>query len=141
MAVRLRGKIICIDFYCYLPDGRKVRCVESTGLKHNERNRRISESKDKAIQFELKNGKFDYLHFFPNGSKSKYFNTPVSDMLFSDWWEEWLSEKSLKSNTAKSWNSSYECHIGPHFGHYSISPIGPARAAPSTVRVGLPPGR
>ena len=75
MAVRLRGKVIYIDFYCYLPDGRRVRCVESTGLKDNDRNWKIAESKNKAIQFELKHGSFDYLHFFPNGSKSKYFKT------------------------------------------------------------------
>jgi len=123
MAVRLRGKIIYIDFYCYLPDGSKVRCVESTALKDTERNRKIAESKDKAILYELKHGQFNYLHFFPDGSKSKYFKTPVVDILFSDWWEEWISEKSLKPNTAKSWNSSYRCHIGPYFGHYPISQI------------------
>ena len=64
MAVRSRGKTIYIDFYCYLPDGRKIRCVESTALKDTERNRKIVESKDKAIQYELKHGRFNYLHFF-----------------------------------------------------------------------------
>lgn len=123
MAIRVRGKILYIDFYCYLSDGRKVRCVESTGLRDNQRNSKIAEAKDKAVQYELKHGHFDYLHFFPHGSKAKYFNEPRANILLSEWWEEWISEKNLRTNTAKGWNSSYECHIGPYFGHYPVNQI------------------
>jgi integrase len=100
-----------------------VRCRESTGLRDNKKNRKIVESKDKAIKYELKHGKFNYLHFFPNGSKARYFKKQASDILFSEWWDKWISEKSLRYNTAKGWNSSYKVHIGPHFGHYDLSEI------------------
>jgi integrase len=123
MAVRARGKILYIDFYCYLPDGRKVRCVETTGLIDNQKNRKIAESKNKAIQYELKYGRFDYFHFFPYGSKAKYFENATIDPLFSEWWDDWLAEKSIRTNTAKGWNSSYRTHIGPYFGHYRLSQI------------------
>lgn len=123
MAVRIRNNILFLDFYCYLPDGRKTRCRESTGLSNTKKNCKIVESKDKAIRYELKHGKFNYLHFFPHGSKAHYFRQPSSDILFSDWWDQWLSEKSLRYNTSASWNSSYRCHIGPHFGHLKLSDI------------------
>ena len=123
MAVRTRGKIIYIDFYCFLPDGRKVRCVESTGLSDTQRNMKVAEDKNKAIQYELKHGHFDYLHFFPRGSKANFFRRPVKDMVFSAWWDQWISEKSLRLNTEKGLNSAYEKYIGPYFGHYPISRI------------------
>ena len=82
MAVRIRNNTLFLDYYCYLPDGRKMRCRESTGLCDNKKNRKIVEAKDKAIRYELKHGKFDYLHFFPHGSKVKYFREPSSDILF-----------------------------------------------------------
>ena len=44
-------------------------------------------------------------------------------MLFSEWWDEWIAEKSLKPTTERGWNSSYRCHIGPHFGHKLLSQI------------------
>lgn len=125
MAVRTEKKTntLFIDFYCYAPDGRKIRCRESTGLKDNKKNLKIAVAKNKAIQFELKHGKFDYLHFFPHGSKAHLFHSAPSDILFREWWDMWLSEKSLRYNTAKGWASSYRLHIGPHFGHYGLSQI------------------
>ncbi|MBW1825104.1 MAG: DUF3596 domain-containing protein [Deltaproteobacteria bacterium] len=125
MAVRIEKKtnILFIDFYCYTPDGRKTRCRESTGFKDNEKNRKIPQDKNKAIQYELKHGKFDYLHFFPHGSKAHLFKPLSSDMQFSEWWDKWISEKSLRYNTAKGWTSSFKTHIGPHFGHYFLSQI------------------
>ena len=123
MAVRSRNNWLFIDFYCYLPDGRKSRCREKTGLRDNKKNRKVAEDKDKAIKYELQHGRFDYLHFFPTGSKAKYFRTPASDILFSEWWDQWLSEKSLRYNTERGWKSSYRVHIEPYFGHFTLSQI------------------
>jgi len=123
MAVRIRKNILFLDFYCYLPNGKKVRCRETTGLTNNKKNLKIVQAKDKAINYEVKHGKFDYLHFFPNGAKAHHFRDPSSDILFSEWWDNWLSEKSIRVNTARGWNSSYRVHIGPHFGHYYLSQI------------------
>jgi len=123
MAVRIRDNKLFIDFYCYLPDGRRVRCRESTNLKDIKKNRKIAEAKDKAICYELNHNKFDYLHFFPYGSKARLFRPATSNLLFSEWWDQWLSEKSIRVNTEKGWNSSYRAHIGPHFGHYPLIDI------------------
>jgi integrase len=75
------------------------------------------------IDYEIRHGKFDYLHFFPHGSKSNYFRRPSGDVLFSDWWAQWLKEKSLRPNTARGWNSAWRIHLMPHFGHYHISEV------------------
>src|SRR4030042_655884 len=95
MSVKLRGQNLYIYFRCYLPSGRKALCAESTGLKDNEKNRKIAQDKDKAIAYHLKTGRFDYLAFFPEGSKSKYFKKPQSDYVFSEWWDKWLEEKTI----------------------------------------------
>ena len=122
MALRAKNGRLFLDFYCYLPDGRKIRCREYTTLPDTKKNRKVLEAKDKAIQYELKHGHFDYLHFFPNGSRAHFFRRPAfSDIVFSDWWNQWLEEKTLRYNTAKGWDSSYRVHIGPHFGHVPIS--------------------
>jgi integrase len=125
MAVPVRtnrhGRLI-IDFSFIGPNGDPIRSRESTGLKDTKKNRKIAAAKDKAIQYELKLGKFDYLHFFPNGAKAKLFKqTEVPG--FSDWWDKWIGEKSLRWNTEKGWNSSFRVHILPHFGHTPIDRI------------------
>ena len=123
MAVSVRGEILYINFRCYLPDGRRVRPYESTGLKENKKNRKIVEDKYKAVQYALKTGTFDYLRFFPNGSKAKYFRQSLSNVLFSECWEKWLEVKSVRRNTLNGWQSTYKNYLGPHFGHFPIAQI------------------
>lgn len=125
MSVRTNrhGRLI-IDFSFSGPDGKKViRCRESTGLKDTEKNRKIAVAKDRAIQYELKHGKFDYLHFFPDGAKASLFKRAGEVPILSDWWDTWMGEKSLRWNTEKGWNSSFRVHILPHFGHTLINQI------------------
>ena len=85
--MRNRNGWLYLDFYCYGPDGRKIRCVESTGLKDTKFNRKRIEDKDKAIRYELKHGRFDYLHFFPNGTKAHIFTPQQSNITLDEWWE------------------------------------------------------
>ncbi len=92
MSIRLRSNKIVIDFYTHLPDGRKIRCVETEGL-NTEANMKRVRSKEKAIKYHLKEGTFDYLKFYPHGSKAKYFKQTESDMVFSEWWEKWMETK------------------------------------------------
>jgi len=122
MAVRKRGKRLVIDFRCYLPDGRKVRCVESEGL-NTDKNRKRVKSKWKAVQYHLQENTFNYLSFFPHGSKAKHFIKPRSTMLFSEWFETWLSESSIRRSTESNYRSQYNKHFKTHFGYRYISDI------------------
>lgn len=122
MAVRVRNNRLYLDFYTYLPGGRRVRCFEATGLKSNDKNKKIAESKDKAIRYHTKNGSFNYLSFFPHGAKSKYFFNG-SKMLFSEWWAQWIAEKTHKAQTIISRDYLYSNHIGPYFGAIPLGQI------------------
>jgi len=121
MSIRKRGNQLVIDFRCYLPDGRRVRCVETSG-PDTEKNRKHVERKHKAIEYALSHGRFDYLAFFPHGTKAKHFENR-SEMMFSDWWNQWLREKSVRPGTESNYRYQYENHIEPHFGHLELSEI------------------
>ena len=123
MAVRTKRGWLFLDFYCYAPNGKKIRCRDSLGFRDTKKGRKIAEAKDKAIKYELKHGKFDYLHFFPHGSKAHLFRKPIGNILFSDWWEQWISEKALRRNTERNWNSAYRVHLEPHFGAQPLGRI------------------
>ena len=122
MSVRIRVNSIIIDFRFYLPDGRKVRCRESEG-KNTPENLQRARSKEKAIQYHLQNGSFDYLTFFPYGSKASYFQTYSTELLFHQWWEKWIKTKSIKRSTEESYGYQYENHIRPYFGDWKLSQI------------------
>jgi integrase len=124
MAIYLRNDILYVEFACYSPNRKKIRCRESTGLKDTKKNQEIVKAKFKAIKYELKHGHFDYLHFFPHGAKAHLFRTSPDDITFAELWETWLSTKSLRHTTIKNRNSAYRVHIEPHFGHYNLSDIG-----------------
>jgi integrase len=122
MGVRNRGQRIVIDFRCYLPSGERVRCVESEG-PDTEKNRKRVKSKWKAIEYHLKENTFNYLSFFPHGSKVKHFQKPKSIIPFSEWYETWLSEISTRRSTESNYRSQYNKHFKNHFGHRYISDI------------------
>jgi len=123
MAIRTRNGWLSLYFRCYLPDGRRVLCSESLKLKDTQRNRKLAEDKDRAIGYHLKNGSFDYLAFFPHGSKAKHFRARATDITMSEWWEEWREGKSTKSTTAQHYEGSWRNHIEPHFGSMLLSDI------------------
>lgn len=124
MSVRVRGNRLYIEFRCWLPDGRRVKCTESTGLTPTAKKLALVKAKDRAVAYELRHGKFDYLHFFPHGSKARHFRAASgAGILFRDLWEEWLAEKSLRRTTRRGWESSYRRHIEPFFGHMALADI------------------
>jgi len=125
MSVRKRGKNIVIDFRCYLPDGSRVRCVESEGPDTPENRKRVN-LKNKGIEYAMKAGNFRYLDFFPHGSKQKYFDTKNAET-FGAHFRQWMDERSLRSSTEKDYESLYSLHIAPVFGEVPISQITESR--------------
>lgn len=123
MAVRIRNGRLYLDFYCYLPTGARVRCFESTGLTESKKNLKIARQKNKAIRYHQTNGTFHYPDFFPHGSKIKHWKTG-SDMLFQEWWDQWMKEKSLRPITEYNMGLVYKNHLAPHFGQVPVHSIG-----------------
>lgn len=68
MAVGTRNNKLVIDFRCYLPDGRRVRCVEYED-KDTAKNRKRVESKWKAVEYALKHDRFRYLVLIHKSAK------------------------------------------------------------------------
>ena len=122
MAVRNRNGWLYTDFYCILPNGSKTRCVESTGLKDTQGNRKLVEAKNKSITYELKHGRFDYLHFFPDGTKAKHFKKG-SDLTLKEWWEQYLSEKTVRPSTFENLIDRRTIRISPALGHMCLGDI------------------
>ena len=121
--MRNRNGWLYLDFYCYGPDGRKIRAVESTGLKETKHNRKRMEDKDKAIRYELKHGRFDYLHFFPNGAKANRFKPQQSDITLNEWWDRFNAERSVRPQTFYTQDKYYDFHIRKSFGYFRLVDI------------------
>lgn len=121
MAVRTRGTKLVIDFRFYLPDGRRVRTVETEG-NDTPQNRRRVDGKSKAIEYELKHGRFDYFRHFPHGAKAKYFERPVQITTLAEFWETWLSELVIERNTVRHYGNAGQ-QINGFMGHYFIEHV------------------
>jgi len=121
MAVGKRGKALVIDFRCYLPNGKRVRCVEREG-PDNEKNRKRVHQKWKAIQYHLHQNTFDYNKFFPHGSKGKYFES-TTDITYSKFYSEWVEGFAVRRGTSDHYESIYKTHHKPYFGEWKLSDI------------------
>jgi len=122
MAVGRRGDKLVIDFRCTLPNDQRVRCVEYEGDITKKNQARVK-SKWKAIEYHVKTGTFDYLKFFPNGSKAKHFQKTVTDITLSEVFEIWLSQKTITFGTQRNYERHFTNHIEPYFGGWSIGNI------------------
>ncbi len=122
MAVGKRGNRLVLDFNCYLPDGRKVRCVEREGLDDGKNRKRV-QKKWQALRYHIDQNTFDYLKFFPHGSKEKYFATKKDNKTFNDWWHEWLQGQAIRRTTEENYGYIYNNHLGPYFGERNLASI------------------
>ncbi len=122
MGVTNRGENLVIDFRCYTPDNKRIRCREVEG-KDTVKNKKRVLQKWKAIQYHLNQNTFKYFEFFPHGSKIKLFVKPVSTMTLGEFWEEWLKSLSVRESTIYTYENIYKNHIEPYFGHWHLSEI------------------
>lgn len=122
MGVNKRGNTLVIEFRCYTPDNKKIRCRESEG-PDTVKNRKRVQQKWNAIDFHLKQHTFDYLKFFPNGPRAQYFNTQNKDTTFSEFWEKWTSGRAVRKGTAYNADLLYENHLKNYFGEWRISAV------------------
>jgi integrase len=126
MSVRVIKGQLYIDFYCFSPAGKKLRCRERLNKQDNVRNRKWADTQEKAIAYALEHGRFSYLEFFPYGSKAHLFRQGKGDTTLNEFWPGWMDKKykrSVRNNTLKGWQNAFDNHIGPNMGHYLVSQI------------------
>ena len=67
-------------------------------------------------------GTFDYLKFFPHGSKAGQFYTPKKDDLtYSEYRSTWLKGQAVRRGTSDNYDYTYEKHHKSYFGSWKLS--------------------
>jgi integrase len=127
MTIRNREGRIVFCFNCKLPDGSTARCREQSDKRWDDpRVKSWAEAKDKAIVYAKDKGSFDYLEFFPYGSKAHLFREGRGDISLNEFYPKWMEYKTkqdIRRNTAKGWQIAYDKHIGPYMGHLLLTQI------------------
>ncbi len=116
---------------------RGKRCREYTLLADNAANRKRMNALAKRMSAEIELGAFDYVAYFPEGSRAKHFNTESKNDSerdqnlpdFSDFVEAWWARHkvSLRLSTQELYRGYIDKHLTPHFGSMCIGEISKAR--------------
>lgn len=122
MGVSKRGQNLIIDFRCFLPDNKRIRCREFEG-KDTVTNKKRVLQKWKAIEYHLLQNTFDYLKFFPHGSKAKYFRVAKTDLTYSEFRAEWIEGQAVRRGTSDNYDYIYKNHHESYFGSWKLSDI------------------
>ncbi len=117
-----------LDFYY-----KDTRCREYTTLEDNEKNRVYLEKVMAAIEKEKAKGTFDYLKYFPEGSKADIFGkgerSPVPQTSgqygFEKFTWKWFKATQVewKYSTKQDFNSIIENHLITYFKDSDIQTI------------------
>lgn len=117
-----------LDFYY-----KDIRCREYTTLEDNEKNRIYLEKVMTTIEKEKAKGTFDYLKYFPEGSKADIFTNGDRPAMpqssgqygFEKFTWKWLKATQVewKYSTKQDFNSIIENHLIPYFKDSDIRTI------------------
>lgn len=108
-----------MDFYY-----KGVRCREYTILEDNEKNRVLLEKSMATIEKEIAKGCFDYLKYFPEGSRAEYFGKTARPLRqtndqhgFEQFTWKWYKATRVewKRSTDQDFLSIIKTHLIPHF--------------------------
>lgn len=116
-----------LDFYY-----KNARCREYTTLEANEKNRALLEKTMSTIEKEIVRGCFDYMKYFPNGSKSELFGRGASPLPktsgqygFEAFAQRWYkaSRVEWKHSTDQDFRSIMENHLISYLNDTDIRTI------------------
>ena len=124
--VRLRERILTFRLFW---DGHESQ--ETTGLRDTPRNRAKAEAKAKTISDEMAEGTFDYLRWFPDGSKAQLFRpapprihrVPTVTAYAEGTWLPRSVPPAVRASLKKTRWKHWRPHIKPAFGEKSFSGI------------------
>ena len=103
---------------------------ESTGIPNDREHRderRKMERHAKLMSAEMAAGKFDYLAWFPNGSKAGHFRTKIETATVGEYLSgTWLPRQQpplVRLGTAKTYAKHVRCHVLPRFGECRFADV------------------
>jgi integrase len=119
------------------------RSWEGTGVQATDRRREMMQKKAAVMTQEMNEGRFDYLHWFANGSKAHIFEqtavvktAPKSLAVYVD--GTWLPRKvppNIRASLAITYRKHLRKHIKPAFGAWPLSAITTAALVDFKVRL------
>ena len=112
---------------------RGHRCREQTLLSDTTPNRKRMAALAKRMSAEIELGSFDYVAYFPEGSRTKHFNTESRNDSerdqnlpdFSGFVEAWWARHkvSLRLSTQELYRGYIDKHLAPHFGSKKMGAV------------------
>jgi len=107
------------------------RSWEGTGVRATDKRRARMQAKAAVMTQEMDEGRFDYLHWFPNGSKTHLFKAtsapkraPKTLTAYVD--HTWLPRKvapNVRASLAQTYRKHWRKHIKPAFGSWPLTAI------------------
>jgi integrase len=107
------------------------RSWEGTGVRATDKRRERMQQNADVMSQEIAEGRFDYLHWFPYGSKAHLFNTaiipktaPKSLAVYVE--KTWLPRKvapNVRASLAQTYRKHWNKHIKPAFGSWPLTAI------------------
>jgi integrase len=112
---------------------RGHRCREQTLLSDTAPNRKRMTALAKRMSAEIELGSFDYVAYFPEGSRAAQFSTesvnesereqrtPAFSVFVEAWWAR--HKVSLRLSTQELYRGYIDKHLAPHFGSMCLRDI------------------
>ena len=107
------------------------RSWEGTGVRSTDKRRARMEAKAAVMSQEMAEGRFDYLHWFPNGAKAHIFKATATPKTAPKTLREyvertWLPRKvapNVRRSLAQTYRKHWRKHICPAFGGCPLTAI------------------
>jgi integrase len=107
------------------------RSWEGTGVRATDKRRETMQKKAAVMTQEMDEGRFDYLHWFPNGAKAHIFAVTVTSKAFPKTLaayveQTWLARKvapNVRQSLAQTYRKHWRKHIKPAFRSWPLSTI------------------
>ena len=96
-----------------------IKSWEGTELKDTPENRAELEPLAKVISREMREGRFDYLHYFPDGNKAALFRKeserPHNTQTVKSYYNQWIKKQNarVRPHRVKDYESQFRRHILP----------------------------
>jgi integrase len=125
-----------LRFRAELPDHGLFRFGETTALDYTPENRRALVARAELIGAEIRAGRFDYLRWFPNGSKASVFRaargeptperaakTATTVAEFYDSWIESKEGERIRRSRLRDYQQHFRAYLLPLLGAAPLSSL------------------
>src|SRR5919108_6606816 len=94
-----------------------IKSWEGTGLKDTPENRDRLQPLAQVISEAMREGRFDYIHYFPNGNKAALFRKAsertLNTQTVKSYYNQWIKNQTarVRAHRVKDYESQFTRHI------------------------------